>query len=104
MQRVLRNACAALCLFAGAVLAQDDVVIVITPSGEAAVPIAVVPFAWSAETALREVDVTKVVTDDLSRSGQFRTLPMADMIERPSRPSDVNYGTWRRLNVDYLVI
>ncbi|MFK7956419.1 MAG: Tol-Pal system beta propeller repeat protein TolB [Lysobacterales bacterium] len=83
---------------------QDDVVIVITPSGESAVPIAVVPFAWNAETPMGEADVTKVVTEDLSRSGQFRTLPMQDMIERPSRISDVNYGTWRRLNVDYIVI
>ncbi len=101
----LTSLLAALALFVLApAQSQDDVVIVITPSGESAVPIAVVPFAWNAETAIGEADVTKVVTDDLSRSGQFRALPMQDMIERPSRIADVNYGTWRRLNVDYIVI
>ncbi len=97
-------AAALLMIISSATLAQDDVVIVITPSGESAVPIAVVPFAWNAQSANQEADLTQVVTNDLSRSGQFRTLGMADMIERPYRVADVNYGTWRRLNVDYLVI
>jgi len=65
-----------------------------------ATPIAVVPFAGSAG----ETDVAAVIRADLDRSGQFRSLPEQDIVERPTRGSEVNYPTWRTLNQDYLLV
>ena len=65
-----------------------------------ATPIAVVPFGGSAG----ETDVAAVIRADLDRSGQFRSLPEQDIVERPTRGSEVNYPTWRALNQDYLLI
>ena len=49
-------------------------------------------------------DVAKVVRDDLARSGQFRTLPVEQMVERPTRGGEIQYPTWRQLKQDYLVV
>ena len=66
----------------------------------AALPIAVVPFAGSAG----ETDIGKVIAADLDRSGQFRSLPDKDLVERPTRGSEVNYPTWRLLKQDFLLV
>lgn len=66
----------------------------------AALPIAVVPFEGSAG----ETDVAAVVRADLERSGQFRALPEKDMVERPTRGSEVQYPTWRLLKQDFVVV
>jgi TolB protein len=65
-----------------------------------ATPIAVVPFAGSAG----ETDVAAVIRADLDRSGQFRSLPEQNIVERPTRGSEVQYPTWRALNQDYLLV
>lgn len=65
-----------------------------------ALPIVVVPFQGSAG----ETDVAAVIRADLARSGQFRGLPEQDIVERPSRGSEINYPTWRLLKQDYIVI
>ena len=69
----------------------------------AALPIAVVPMPYQGAGAV-ETDVAAVVRADLDRSGQFRGLPERDMVERPSRASEVNYPTWRALKQDFLVV
>ncbi|MGH8173594.1 MAG: Tol-Pal system beta propeller repeat protein TolB, partial [Rhodanobacteraceae bacterium] len=68
-----------------------------------AVPIAVVPFAFEGGGLPPETDVGEVVRNDLARSGQFRTLPKADIVESPTREADVKFATWRLLKQDYLV-
>lgn len=65
-----------------------------------ATPIAVVPFGGSAG----ETDVAAVIRADLDRSGQFRSLPEKDIVERPTSGGEVNYPTWRALNQDYLLV
>lgn len=65
-----------------------------------ALPIAVVPF----EGGTGDGDVAAIIRADLERSGQFRALPDARMVERPARGSDVNYATWRTLGQDFLVV
>ena len=70
----------------------------------AATPIAVVPMPYQGSGAAPGTDVAAVVKADLERSGQFRGLPDAQMAERPTRGSEVNYPTWRALNQDYLVV
>lgn len=70
----------------------------------AALPIAVVPMPYQGGGAAPATNVSEVITADLNRSGQFRGLPVNDIIERPTRGSEVNYPTWRALNQDYLVV
>ncbi len=70
----------------------------------AALPIAVVPMPYQGGGAAPATDVSAVITADLNRSGQFRGLPVAQIIERPTHGSEVNYPTWRALNQDYLVV
>ena len=70
----------------------------------AALPIAVVPMPYQGSGTAPDTDVAAVVAADLNRSGQFRALPERDLVERPTRGSEVNYPTWRALNQDYLVV
>lgn len=94
----------ALCLPLAAAAQQQGLEIDIVGGNAAALPIAVVPMPYQGGTAAPETDVAAVVGADLARSGQFRTLPVADMAERPTRGSEINYPTWRALKQDYLVV
>lgn len=69
-----------------------------------ALPIAVVSFDYLGVQAAPDTDVAAVVRADLNRSGSFRTLAERDLVERPVRQTDVNFGTWRLLKQDYLLI
>lgn len=69
-----------------------------------ALPIAIVPMPYQGSGTAPETDVAAVIAADLNRSGQFRTLREADLVERPTRGSEVNYPTWRALNQDYLLV
>jgi TolB protein len=68
-----------------------------------ATPITVVPMPYQGSAAAPSTDVSAVVRADLDRSGQFRNLPEAQIVERPTRGSEVQYATWRALKQDYLV-
>jgi TolB protein len=69
-----------------------------------ALPIAVVPFAFEGAGRPPDTDVASVIRANFNRSGQFRTLPLQDIIEQPVRQADVRYGTWRTLRQDFLLI
>lgn len=71
---------------------------------EGAMPIAVAPFAWESAESEPATTVSRIVSDNLRRSGLFDPMAEAQMIERPSRPPEVRFGTWRLLRVDHLVI
>ena len=66
----------------------------------AALPIAVVPFGGDCG----QTDVAGVARADLGRSGQFRTLDVSALPERPTQGSDVAYPTWRMLKQDFLLV
>ncbi|MBR9813088.1 Tol-Pal system beta propeller repeat protein TolB [bacterium] len=66
-------------------------------------PIAIVPFVNNTGSQL-DTDVTKVIGDDLQRSGLFEPLPEDAMIARPAGPGDVKFQNWRAVEVDHLVI
>lgn len=100
MTRLLRRLATLLLVLPLAVLAQEPPQIDVIGGQAAALPIAVVPFAGSAG----DTDIGKVIAADLDRSGQFRTLPDRDIVERPTRGSEVNYATWRLLKQEYLLI
>lgn len=90
----------ALCLPWFAAAQEQGLEIDIVGGNAAALPIAVVPFGGSAGGT----DIGAVVRADLARSGQFRTLPEQDIVERPTRGAEVNYPTWRALRQDFLLV
>lgn len=76
----------------------------ITNGNPSALPIAVVPFGFEGASIPPETNPGDVIRADLARSGQFRTLPKENVVEFPTRQSEVKFGTWRLLNQDYLVV
>lgn len=79
---------------------QQGLEIDIVGGNAAALPITVVPFAGVSGNT----DIAAVVAADLDRSGQFRSLPRGDMVERPTTGGEVNYATWRTLRQDFLLV
>ena len=71
---------------------------------EGALPVAVVPFDFSGAEIAPETPLHEIIASDLRRSGLFDPLPVADMIDRPTRPSEMQFGTWRLLKVDYVAM
>ena len=88
-----------------AVSAQDQgLEIDIVGGNAAALPIAVVPMPYEGTAGDPPTDVAAVVSADLNRSGQFRVLPDIDLVERPTRGSEIRYPTWRALRQDFIVV
>ena len=83
--------------------AHSALTIEITQGVEGAVPIAVVPFGWSAAGPAPE-NISAIIGADLDRSGRFESLPDRDLVAHPTEATQVQYQNWRMVNVDYLVI
>jgi len=84
--------------------AQGGLEINILEGQAAALPIAIVDFDYVGASVAPDADVAAVVRGDLNRSGQFRTLPTQDLVEKPQRFSEVNFPTWRLLKQDFVVV
>ena len=67
------------------------------------VPIAIVPLAWDG-AGPAPWDVAATVQSDLERSGRFRPLPRAQLVELPHAAGDVDVADWRMLKVDYVLV
>lgn len=77
----------------------------ITQGVEGALPIAVVPFAWTGDQRLQPKDnLGGIIASDLQRSGRFKTLPENSMLAKPSKGTQVDFRDWRALNQENLVI
>jgi TolB protein len=83
--------------------AHGEFVVEVTKGQTEAIPLAVVPFA-SAQMTAASFDVAQLVSDDLARSGRFRTMDRKDMIDQPHSGANVAFDDWRRLNNDYIVV
>ncbi|HZF32129.1 MAG TPA: Tol-Pal system beta propeller repeat protein TolB [Gammaproteobacteria bacterium] len=93
-------------LLLGALLcgaAQAQMNIVVTQYNVRPIPVAIVPFGWQG-TGAPAYDVAGVVTADLGNSGRFAPIKVADMVSKPTQPTQVNFQDWRVLDVDALVI
>ncbi|MEN1727566.1 MAG: Tol-Pal system beta propeller repeat protein TolB [Pseudomonadota bacterium] len=103
---ILRRALQAGLLFAlllpGLALAQLRIEIV--DGVEGAMPISIAPFAWNATEPEPANTVSSIISANLRRSGLFDPMDEEGMIDRPVRPPEVRFGTWRLLKVDHLVI
>jgi len=84
-------------------LSRAELVVEITKGQADAIPIAIVPFSSPADAAAT-FDVAQLVSDDLGRSGRFRTTDRKDMIEQPHTGAGISFDDWRRLNNDYMVV
>ncbi|MDX2299999.1 MAG: Tol-Pal system beta propeller repeat protein TolB [Xanthomonadaceae bacterium] len=76
----------------------------ISGGSAAALPITVIPFEYLGMSVAPDTDLAAVARADLNRSGQFRTLADADMVEKPIRSQEINFATWRLLKQEYIVI
>ncbi|WP_421718459.1 Tol-Pal system beta propeller repeat protein TolB [Algiphilus sp.] len=86
-------------LFANVGYAQLE--ITVRGGTERAIPIAVVPLQGN--NAGDPVDVSRIVSNNLERSGLFDPLPREDMLEKPATPEDLSLRNWRTLGVEYVV-
>jgi TolB protein len=84
-------------------MAHAEFVVEVTKGQTEAIPIAVVPFAPE-DLAAASFDVAQLVSDDLARSGRFRTMDRKDMIDKPHTGTGIAFDDWRRLNNDYMVV
>lgn len=78
-----------------------ELVVEITKGQADAVPIAIVPFGAPAAASF---DVAQLVSEDLARSGRFKSMDRKDMIEQPHTGAGISFEDWRRLNNDYIVV
>lgn len=104
--RLLFNmACALLFSCFCVTLSWAELVVKITQGKSSAVLVAVAPFIVDPRIASRGgvSDMHQIVSDDLVRSGQFKSLVTEDMLSYPSELSEVYYRDWRTLDVRYLV-
>jgi TolB protein len=71
---------------------------------KSAIPITVVPFSNETIGPPPTTKVSSVIDNDLARSGKFRTLDRGDVVEFPSRGSEIKFNTWSLLKQDYIVV
>ncbi len=80
----------------------ENLTIEITKGSQAAVPIAIVPFAQ--QGSIGNVKISEVVDSDLAGSGFFKTLAVGEMLTNPSEPEKVDFREWQALGQDYMVV
>lgn len=102
MQMLKRFICALIVFFSSGLMAQQ-LVVEVTQGVDSPVPVAVAPFSWAGESALAE-DVAAIVSQNLGRSGFFRSMNRQNMLSFPDREEQVFFRDWRMMNQDYLVI
>lgn len=90
-------------LLVSALPARAELTVQILRGMAEAVPVAVVPFGWEGSEPA-PWDVAATVQADLERSGRFRALARAGMLELPHEAGQVDAAAWRLLKVDYVVV
>lgn len=67
-------------------------------------PVAVVPFGWEGDSPNMPLDVAKVITDDLKRSGRFAPIGQEKMLQKPTDGADVDFQDWGFVGVEAVVV
>lgn len=76
----------------------------LTQGMDAALPIAIVPFAQETADAPGQQSVSQIVSQDLQNSGQFRVKTPGLMGQRPGTAEEVNRSYWRDHGVDDVLV
>ncbi len=92
------------CIASAQGLKSDVPTIDIKNGTASATPITVVPFAFEGAGLPPETVVDDVISNDLNRCGQFRTLPKASVVERPTRGGEIKFPTWNMLKQAYILV
>lgn len=71
---------------------------------EGSLPITVVPMPYQGSAGAPDTDVAEVIRNDLNRSGQFKSLAVERITERPTRGGEIQFPTWRLLKQDFIVV
>lgn len=90
-------------LLAASLPLRAELLIRITEGVDAALPIAVVPFAESGAIPPGDT-LADIVQSDLTMSSEFRTLPAEKMLSLPSQRSEVHFRDWRLLGQRYVLV
>lgn len=85
------------------VWASAELMIEIDQGSESALPIAVVPFGNSGNAPVPE-DISRIIANNLQRSGDFDTLPTSRMLSLPKSMSEIHYRDWRLLGQNYVLV
>lgn len=102
---VSRKVCIALSLLLVVASTTSAQVVIDIIDGEVKrTPIAVVPFGWEGAAARVPLDVAKVVSADLYRSGRFDPKSEDDMLQKPTAGEDVDFDDWTILGVEAVII
>ncbi|HKK05717.1 MAG TPA: Tol-Pal system beta propeller repeat protein TolB [Gammaproteobacteria bacterium] len=83
--------------------ARAELTIQVTGYVKGASPIAIVPFGWKGGAAPPQ-RMAAIIGADLHRSGRFQPLADKDLVARPHDAGQVDFGDWRKLDVDSLVV
>lgn len=77
--------------------------IIITEGVNTARPVAVVPFKWNGAGEMPE-NLSKVISDDLLRSGKFNPVSDTQFPSLPTNDQQIDYTAWAALGVEAVVI
>ncbi|MGI9307624.1 MAG: Tol-Pal system beta propeller repeat protein TolB, partial [Gammaproteobacteria bacterium] len=83
--------------------ARAELRIDITQGTAKAVPIAVVPFL-DPPSGKPAIDVAKLIGSDLGRTGRFAPIPESDMLQKPTKGTEVDFGDWRILGTEVVIV
>ena len=83
--------------------AHAELELVITGGVNTARPIAIVPFEYNGTAKLPE-NISKVISDDLLRSGKFNPISVMNMPQQPKSVNEIDYKKWSDLGVEALVM
>jgi len=84
---------------------KSDVPTIVIDKGIASrIPIAIVPFHFDGAGPPPDTDVSDVITNDMNRCGQFHALQKNDLVELPTRGSEIKFPTWNMLKQAYIVV
>ena len=67
-------------------------------------PVAIVPFGWEGSAPDMPLDVARVITEDLRRSGRFAPIGEEKMLQKPTDGADVDFQDWSFVGVEAVVV